>query len=225
MTAQAPHPGPLLQVSAFIQAVPALAYLLTRHRTRPGALVAFGGLWTVLATVIGAEMGRIYGNNYIVGYVSIPVTAGAYLLALAEWQVTYLERLTIRIALALFVTIYLVLVAYFENTTHLGQFSHTLYSLVLLSAALWTLGRLSLSQEESLAIDTDWFWVAFGIAIYGAATAATAAIGNILMARDRVDLFVKAWNVRGALVILAFLAVSWGVFRGPPRSATVDLKR
>ena len=220
---QAAHPGPILQTAAFVQALPAIAYACARGRSRPAAFVSIGGLLTVLSTMIGAEVGRRTGSNYIVGYIAIPLTAGAFMLALAEWQLTYVERLTIRIALALFISIYLLLVAFFESTTHLGQYSHTLYSLVLLSAALWTLGRLSLAQEDALAIDTDWFWISFGLAIYGAATAATAAIGNILLARDRIDLFVRAWNVRAALVILAFLAISWGVYRGPSRTTDVQL--
>ena len=217
MSPQTAQVGPLLLTAVYVQGAPALAYLLARRRTLATAFIVLGGLTTLLATTIGAEIGRRTGSNYIVGYVTIPLTAGTYLLALSCWQITYVERLTIRIGIGLFIGIYLVLVRLFETTTHLGQYSHTLYSLVLLSAALWTLGRRALTQDDALALDTEWFWIGFGLAIYGAATAATAAIGNILLARDRIDLFVKAWDVRAALVILAFLAISWGVFRGPTR--------
>ena len=211
------EPGILIIAAVYAQALPILGYAIARRRSAAAAFVALGGLITVLAYLVGRPIGQLTGNNIIVGYVSIPFIAGAYLLALAEYQVTYLERVMFRICLTLFVGVYLVLVAFFEDITHFGQYSHTLYSFVLLVAALWTLGRKALTQEDALAIDTDWFWVAFGLAIYGAATAASAAIGNILMARDRVDLFIKAWDVRAALVILAFLAISWGAFRGPPR--------
>jgi hypothetical protein len=114
-------------------------------------------------------------------------------------------------------------VLFLENVTHFGQYSHTLYAFVLLGIALWTLGRRSLAPAgsgEPLAIDTDWFWIAFGLAIYGAATAVSAAIGNILIARERIDLFVQAWNVRGALVVLAFISIAWGIYRGPAEAPT-----
>jgi hypothetical protein len=213
-------PGPIITAAIYVQTLPALAYLVSRARTFPAAFIALGGLVTVLSTMIGVEVGRRLGNNMIVGYITIPFTAGAYILALAEWQVTYVERLTVRIGVALFITIYTLLVIFLENVAHFGQYSHTLYALVLLATALWTLGRRALtanSSTEPLAIETDWFWVAFGLAIYGAATAVSAAIGNILIVRNRVDLFDRAWNVRGALVILAFIAIAWGVFRGPCR--------
>lgn len=211
--------NPIITVAIWAQALPATAYLATRRRSHAAAFIGLGGLITVLANLIGETVGRVTGNNLIVGYISIPFTAGAYIVALAEFQVTYLERTMLRIGLGLFAAIYLLLVAYFEDVTHFGQYSHTLYSFVLLVTALWTLGRRALTQEDALALDTDWFWIGFGLAMYGAATAATAAIGNILMARERVDLFVKAWNLRAALVILAFIAITWGVYRGPSREA------
>jgi hypothetical protein len=215
------EPSLLVTWAVYAQALPAIAYLASRGRTASAAFASLGGLVTVLSAFVGLEVGRLFGNNLIVGYIAIPITAGAYILALAEYQLTYLEKLMVRIGVGLFVAIYTVLVLFLENVTHFGQYSHTLYAFVLLVIALWTLGRRALAPiSEALAIDTDWFWIAFGLAIYGAATAASAAIGNILLARERVDLFMQAWNVRGALVILAFISISWGVFRGPAQRMT-----
>lgn len=211
--------GPTLTVAIYIQALPAVAYFFGRRRTPPHGYVALGGLLTLFSTSVGTWVARAQGNNLIVGYLFIPVIAAAYLLALAEWQVTFLERVMFRVGLGLFALIYILLATFFENVTHFGQYSHTLYSLVLLIAALWTLGRRSLEQTDGIALETDWFWAALGLAIYAAATASTAAIGNILLARERVDLFVKVWNLRAAFVILSFLAISWGVLRGPARAA------
>ena len=217
MTHPTAEAGPIITMAFWSQALPGLAYALSPRRSGAGAFVVLGGMVAVLANVVSETVTRVYGSNLVVGYVVLPFTAGAYILALAEYQVTYVERLMCRIGLGLFLGIYMLLVAFFEDFAHFGQYSHTLYSFVLLVAALWTLGRRALTQEDVLALEADWFWIAFGLAIYGAATAATAAIGNILLARDRVDLFVKAWDVRAALVILAFLAIAWGVFRGPSR--------
>lgn len=225
MTAHAPGPGILIDAAIYAQSLPMAAYLLTRQRTQASAFVVLGGLITVCANLVGEYVARTRGNNMIVGYISIPFTAGAFILALAEYQRTIVERFTLRIGLGLFIAIYLILVLFFDNVTHFGQFSHSLYSIVLLSAALWTLGRRSLTQDDGLALDTDWFWIAFGFAIYGAATAASAAIGNILVSRERYDLFAKAWNLRAAFVILAFCAISWGVFHGGPRTREVEFHR
>jgi hypothetical protein len=212
-------PDAVLTMAVWVQGIPAAVYLFGRRRGNPTGYAALGGLLTLLSTSIGTIIAREAGNNYIVGYLFIPLIAAAYILALAEWQVTYFERVMFRVGYGLFAAIYIVLAAFFENVTHFGQYSHTLYSLVLLSGSLWTLGRRSFEQSEGLALETDWFWVAFGLAVYAAATASTAALGNILMARDRVDLFLKVWSLRAAFVILAFLAISWGVYRGPVRAA------
>jgi hypothetical protein len=214
------EPGLVVTASIYVQALPAFGYLIHRIPVRGILYVVLGGLIAVLANLVSMPIAQIYGTNLFIGYIAIPFIAGANVLALAEYQQTLLERLTFRISLGLFIVIYLLLVIYLEDITHFGQYSQTLYSLFLLVAALWTLGRRSLMQEGGLAIETDWFWIALGLAIYGAATAATGAIGNILLARERIDLFVQAWNVRGALVILAFISISWGVFRGPARGMT-----
>jgi len=217
-----PHvvaPDAVLTAAVWTQGVPAAVYILGRRRGIPASYVALGGLLTLLSTTIGQVIAKAIGNNYIVGYFFIPLIAAAYIFALAEWQVTFVERVMLRVGFGLFAVVYVVLATFFESVTHFGQYSHSLYSLVLLVAALWTLGRRSFEQSDGIALETDWFWVAFGLAVYAAATASTAALGNILVARDRVDLFMKVWNLRAVFVILAFLAVSWGVYRSPARSA------
>ncbi len=218
------EPSLLLTMASWTQGAPAIAYLVTRRRSIPSSFIALGGLLTLLSTAIATIWARHFGNNYVVGYFTIPVIAAAYMLALAEWQVTYIERVTFRIGIGMFAGVFVLLAMFFESVTHFGQYSHTLYSLVLLVGALWTLGRRSFEQTEGIALETDWFWVAFGLAIYGAATASTAALGNILLARERTDLFLKVWNLRGAFVFLSFASISWGVFRGqdqaPPSERT-----
>ena len=205
----------LLYVSAGSQALPAVAYLFSRARTRATALIAAGAAISALANVAARMVAVAVGNNHVVSYISSAATAALFLLALREWQLTTRERRTCSVATMVFLAAWVLLVAFVEDMRNFDRVTAPLYSLTLLAGAAWTLVRRANALEVMPLLESEWFWVCSGMAVYGAATALAAPIGAILIERRRFDLFGIAWQVRAALSTLGFLLMSWGVFRGP----------
>lgn len=205
----------LLHVSAASQALPAVAYLVARTRSKPGALLAVGAAISALANVAARILALAAGNNHVVSYISSAATGAFFLLALREWQLTARERRAFLVGTALFLGVWVLLVAFVEDMRNFDRVTAPLYSLTLLAGAAWTLVRRANALEMMPLLESDWFWVCSGMAVYGAATALAAPIGAILIERRRFDLFGIAWQVRAALSTLGFLLMSWGIFRGP----------
>lgn len=205
----------LLHISAASQALPAVAYIATRTRTKPAALLAAGAAISALANVAARMLAIAAGNNHVVSYISSAATGALLLLALREWQLTARERRAFSVATTLFLVAWVLLVAFVEDMRNFDRVTAPLYSLTLLAGGAWTLVRRANALEAMPLLESDWFWVCSGMAVYGAATALAAPIGAILIERRRFDLFGIAWQVRAALSTLGFLLMSWGVFRGP----------
>ena len=212
-------------VAIWVQVVPAVAYFASPRRTREGAAITIGTLASVLANVIGWIVADLAGNNFVVSYISSPVTAVCYLYAIRNWQRTSRERAWVGRIIGVFVATWIVLVWTVEEMRGFDLVTGPLYSLALLAAGAWTLVRKTDEIERTLFHRTDWFWVSLGLAVNGAATALSSQVGAILIERGRFDLFDIAWQVRAALVILSYLAMSWGVYRGPSATPLVDHER
>jgi hypothetical protein len=223
------EPTILMHASALAQALPPIAAGLRRSRSPAHQAIVLGCAVSIAADAIQLLLSRQGINNFWVSYTFTPLAGAAFLFGLAAWQLTYLERLTLRLAIPIYVVAHFTLVLLTEDVRHFSSFVGPLHSLILLIAALWTLVRRSFAQSEQPHLQSDWFWVAGGLAIYGAASAAFGPVASILM-RDRVDLVVAAINVRSALYILSFTAIAWGVqcrhpaklsgpSLSPPRSA------
>jgi hypothetical protein len=208
-------PPLITYVSILSQVAPAAAYLRAATRTRAGGAVALGGLVSVFANVVGRIMAEHYHNNQVVSYLSSPITAALFLLAIREWQVSLRDRRILWVGFVGFLLIWVILVAFVENMWDFTIATGPMYSLVLLGAAGWTLLRRAFALEITPLVHTDWFWISLGIAVYGACTALSEPIGGILVARGRFDLFDIAWQVRAGCSIIGFLLISWGIYRGP----------
>jgi len=213
----------LFDISWASQVVPAIAYLATPHRTRAGGAIALGAMVSAVANVVSKVLAAVYHNNMVVSYISSPVTALCFFYALHEWQLTAREQRVIRVGMWVFLPVWVLLVAFVEDVRNFTVVTGPLYSLTLLVAATWTLMRRANATEVASLFQTDWFWVTLGIAVYGAATAASEPIGGILLTRQRLDLFYLAWQVRAVFSTLSYLMMSWGIYRGPlvSRSLTV----
>ncbi|MEO6067001.1 MAG: hypothetical protein ABIQ41_03330, partial [Gemmatimonadales bacterium] len=161
----------IISTAAWVQALPAVAVIVRRNLSRPVLWIAAGALVTVVGDLISLVVARETGNNHWVTYTVTPLTGGAYLLGLAEWQPSYLERLTLRLSVLPFAAAYLALVFFVEDMTTFSEFSGPFFALVILGAALWTLLRRAFQPSINSITRADWFWVAFGLALYGATTA------------------------------------------------------
>lgn len=205
----------ILHVSTGSQALPALAYLLSKDRTRAAAYIAAGSLVSAASNLMALAWARLYGNNQVFSYISSPITLGCFLMALAEWQRTPAEGVAFRRAMIPTLAIWIVLVLFVEDMTNFDLVTGPLYSITLLVAGLWTLLRRTQETEVTPIVRTDWFWVSLGFALAGASTALASPVAALLMAQERADLAILTWKLRAGLSTIAFLTISWGIYRGP----------
>ena len=208
--------APLLtSIAIASQAVPAVAFGFSRHRTRAALLVAVGSLVSLGANLIGRVLAATVGNNQVVSYISSPITAACFFMALMSWQLTRRERRVFRFGTLGFLLLWVLLVALVEDMRNFDLVTGPLYSITFLIAGAWTMLRRAGEIETTPFQQSDWFWIAGGIAVHGACTAMASPIGAVLIARQRYDLFDIAWQVRAFFVTISFLLISWGVFVGP----------
>lgn len=205
----------LLHVSVASQALPVVAYAFARRRSFASGAVVVGALVSVLSNVVGRILAATAGNNQVVTYLSTPLTGVFFLLAMREFQLTTRERQALRLGIAVFLALWVLLVAFVEDMRGFNLASGPLFSLMLLALGAWTLVRRALIAEIAPLYQQDWFWISAGMATYGACTALAEPIGGILLARQRFDLFNIAWQVRAALSTLGFAMMSWGIYLGP----------
>lgn len=200
----------IMYLSMYAQALPPLAALV-RRSARPAHLwIAFGSFATLGSDLLSAWVAEESGNNHWVWYLLNPVTGSAFLLALAHWQVSYIERLTMRLAVPAYLLAWVLLVAFLENTRTFSLYTSPMHSLLLLGAASWTLVRRGLLPSDTPILRTDWFWVSLGLAVQGAATAAFDPVAFILLP-SRPELVVTAIQVRAAFYGTSFLLIAWGL--------------
>lgn len=204
------EPTILMHASALAQALPPIAAGLRRSRSPAHQAIVLGCAVSIAGDAVQLLLAMQNINNFWVSYAVTPLVGAAFLFGLAAWQLTYLERLTLRLAIPMYVVAHFTLALLTEDLRHFSRYAAPLHSLIILVAALWTLIRRSFAQSEQPHLESDWFWVAGGLAIYGAASAAFGPVASILM-RDRIDLVVAAVNVRSALHILSFAAIAWGL--------------
>jgi hypothetical protein len=201
--------------------LPAAAFLATKHRTRPGALVVGGIMVSFAANLVGRYLAATQGNNQVVSYISSPITAVCFLAAFALWQITDRERRWFRFAIPVFLTLWLLLVAFVEDMRDFDRLTGPLYSITCLVAGMWTMLRRA-GTVEAIAIQKfDWFWVSLGLAIQGAVTAVTSPLAGALMQRGEADLMLLAWEIRGGFVILSYCLIAIGLYLRPPVPADI----
>jgi hypothetical protein len=199
-----------MHMAALSQVLPAVAARLRRSHSPAHQAIVIGCAIGISGDALQLLLAMRNINNFWVSYTVTPLVAAAFLFGLAAWQLTYLERLTLRLAIPIYLVAHFSLVLLTEDLRHFSRYVAPLHSLIILVAALWTLIRRSFAPSEQPHLQSDWFWVAGGLAIYGAASALFGPVASILM-RDRIDLVVAAINVRSALYVLSFAAIAWGI--------------
>src|SRR5262245_41191986 len=100
-------PVPWIVVAAFyMQPLPAVALLGRRNRSLAAMLIAASFLVNFAGDVAGQLVGRQTGNSVWVGSLSDVVACPLLLFGISDWQITYLERLMVRISIVPFLLIY-----------------------------------------------------------------------------------------------------------------------
>jgi len=192
------------------EAMPLLAVVALRRRVYGARawVVAWCTLvfaWEVLVTWLGTH-GR---NNLWTVYLFQPASVALVLWTLSLWQAHELPRLTMRLAVPIFLSVWAVLTLAVEDTSAFSRAVDPLSNLVALGAAVYTLLSRSQSVEGSMA-RCDWLWVSGGIALSFGAGTALHPLGALLVDTSP-RLVVTAFQVKSAVDIAAFLAIARGV--------------
>ena len=206
---------PVIWLGLGIQILPSIAYAAAARRSHAALAVALGSAVSLAADLVSLVMTERVSNNHLVTYLSSPIFAVLLLAGLREWQVTPRARQVFTITILTFLVSTVLLIAFVEDVSTFNLGIGPLYSLMLLAGGLWTLARRASEVEIAPLYKCDWFWVALGLAMYGASTALASPVGGFFLSRQRSDLVVVAWEIRAVLVTLAFLLMSWGIYRGP----------
>jgi hypothetical protein len=170
---------------------------------------------SVVGDFLARWVGHQTGNNHWVNILSGGLMGTLLLVGVGEWQVTYLERLTVRISVIPFLLAYAALVLWVDDITSFSQYAYPFYMLVILGASAWTLLRRAFQQTTTPILRTDWFWVLGGLVLNGATTAISTPIAAVLMTQHRMDLFIRVWEMRAVFDVLSLLIITVGMLQRP----------
>jgi hypothetical protein len=129
---------------------------------------------------------------------------------LSLWHESRTGRLTLQVAIPIFVTVSVALSVWVDNPTTFSMVAAPFHYLVLLFAALWTFVSRSLNQREGLG-NSDWFWIVAGFMLYNGSSIAIQAVIWYLYDAGRQDLMFAVFNLKAAATIAAFLAIAGGM--------------
>ena len=160
-------------------------------------------------------LGRKGINNLWIVYVGQPLLSVTLLWALSEWHRHRSAQLALKAAIPLVIVVSVALTFAVDDPRNFSLVAAPFHSIVMLLAAIWTFLALGLKAESAVHRES-WFWIIGGVILYAATSTAMQPIAWYLI-RERVDLLHAAFNVRAAIVLLSFGAITWGMLpRGTP---------
>lgn len=200
----------ILYAGAAAQGLPLIA-AVTRGRslTTPRKWVL---VWcaSLVATNLAARLLALQNqNNHWLNYLTIPITDGLVLWALALWQRSPRATAVLRVLVPLLWVVWLGMVLLFEDTRTFSLLAEPFAGLVVMGGALYTLISRT-SQESGNLLRQDWLWVGIGVALYSGSAVALPPMANWLVARYP-ELVVRAYEWKAGIEIVAFLAIARGV--------------
>lgn len=194
-----------------MQPLPAVALLGRRNRSVAAMLIAASFLVNFAGDAAAQMVGRQTGNSLWVGSVSDMVACPLLLWGVSEWQITYFERMMVRISIVPFLLIYVGVTIFVEDFKVLPSYSAPFLNLMTLGAATWTLLRRAMQDTDYPLLKADWFFVLGGLALVAATSAVASPIGAILQGQQRYDLMAQVWELRSAFGVVGMLAVTLGI--------------
>ena len=200
------------------QLVPVAAGLGARGRlTGARAWVLAWCAIQVAADLLALLLGRDGRTAQWIDYSVTPLAGATILWALSLWQRRAVARLTLRLAITLFVIAFGVLVA-LGDPRGATPLAGPVYVMLALGAALYTLGTRGNGEAESLW-QSDWFWMCGGLALFFGSAATLAPVGAVL-APGHPELVNRASTVKSLVEIVAFAALTIGALCPLPQPHT-----
>ena len=182
---------------------------------RPGGL-ASARRWIVAwcAVALAVDLAslatsRLNVNNHWLTYVALPLRGLLVFLALAGWQRWDLARRTLLAAIPAYVFTCAVLFALAERADSFSAISEPMYTLLGMSAALFTVLTRGMDTSRPL-LREEWFWVCTGVVLFFGSNAAYHPFARIALA-SRPDLVISALIVKSYFEIGAYAAITIGV--------------
>ncbi len=200
----------VVHLGAASQLAPLAAAGVVRRSVRgPRAWVL---LWcAVLASGDGLSLllGSRHETNLIIYNLVVPIGGAVMLWGLSLWQAEEVPRLAFRMAIGPFVVAWLILTLALSDAWRFSSVADPMAKLVCLGAAAFTLIARSRRTDGALQRH-DWFWVSGGMALYFGTGAALSPLSALLV-REAPDVVRRAYELKSALDVVAFLAIARGV--------------
>jgi hypothetical protein len=173
----------------------------------------WAALWCLLQAVgdgVSLLVAQLGHHNLWVNHLSEPLTGAIALWALSCWQRSGTGRLTLRIAIPLFVLVSAGLTLGVDNPTAYSLISAPFHALVLFLAALWTFMMRSLTERGRL-LRQDWFWVLSGLMLIAGTATALQPVAGYLVGVGREDLVLSELHLKALVDVIGYAAITVGV--------------
>jgi hypothetical protein len=208
----APMKVPLIfYFSMWSQAVPIAVGILARRRlTSARVWIMFWCAIYLIVNLAAKYLASRGMNNHFLTYLALPVQCLGVMWALSLWQKSATARLTLRIAVPVFLVAFIVVTRFFENIRNFSAIAEPVYSIVALGAAIATLLSRS-PDEEGALLSQDWFWVCVGLILHFGALAVLTPLAAHYLTTDP-QLVIRAYVIRGYVNTAAFLVIAIGIF-------------
>jgi hypothetical protein len=214
-------PGWLLYSPVFAQLLPPLAALRNRGRDRTRLKIVLWCLLLFAGDGLSWWLGHIRGqNNLWLDYLTTALEGALMLWILSGWQISAVARLAVTFLVPAYLLAEVLLYRIVENNRTFSLATGTLSGFVLLCLVLYTLVTRSLAERGYL-VESDWFWVCSGLALYYCFSTALEPMVRYLISAD-TNRLVMVFEFKAVWDCVAMMVIARGLLcpMSPPRSGT-----
>ncbi|HEU4828386.1 MAG TPA: hypothetical protein VFT04_04250 [Gemmatimonadales bacterium] len=201
-------------------AIPAIAALLYRVRSPSqriiGAYCALGFVQSISLSMLAARG----THNLWLLHLFVPLQGTMFLWALALWQTRERARITVFMAIPLFLVAWLALTLTVESFDAFPRYVKIIEGLLVIAVAAYTLVARSQYITEPVT-SYAWFWVSAALVMYLSFGAILSPISSLLLplAPERVIVMIR---VNGVLLIICNLLFARAMASGRSGAGASD---
>ncbi|NNG15634.1 MAG: hypothetical protein HKM89_04065 [Gemmatimonadales bacterium] len=206
----------LTYIAIWGQLLPIVALLFVRRPTPPALWLTGAALGlmfvqdTFMLIVAGTGI-----NNLWLTHAALPLTTGLIVWSFSFWQVSKLARDAVRIAVAIYVVVWLVVSLAVEDFQQFSRFTAPLQALLVLSVAGYTL--VTSFRGTDTPLRAPWFWVSLGWALYFGIVVVHDPISQLLLNAGQMEYLRTSYYVKAGFGVLSLLLLTGGVLCGRSR--------
>ena len=198
---------PYIFIASF--AVPAIAGLRRRPLSLPLKLLAIYSAVTLAESCLMAYFSSRDQRNIWMIHLFTPFEASMFLWMFSRWQVREVARLTVLIAIPMFLVFWSFLTVTTESLSEFPVYGKSAEAILLVAVAAWTLVTRS-SRLLMPLTRYSWFWVCVGTLVYFPFLSALNPISRLLVTENR-ELVITMFQVNAVLGTAANLLFAWGM--------------